>query len=119
MFQYIQFLATAVLVFGVRFGTVNFLNAQIFYDDFEYDVEREASNIERMFQSHGWIGVKANNSNYGRGAGYIYTKYDTTLNSRVLVLEALPSTAQPRGYLSIASPVISLSVGRKYELPPE
>lgn len=71
----------------------------VFYDDFEYDVARSAKNAEVAFRAHGWSDVKANNSYFRRGAGYLYTKLDPVRNSRVLVMESLPSTVPtPPGF---------------------
>ncbi len=73
--------------------------ALVFFDDFEYDVARSATNAEVAFKAHGWCDVKANNSYYRRGHGYLYTKFDPIRNSRVLVMESLPSTAPtPPGF---------------------
>lgn len=70
-----------------------------FFDDFEYDVARSATNAEIVFRAHGWSDVKANNSHFRRGAGYLYTRYDSIRRSRVLVMESLPSTARiPEGF---------------------
>lgn len=65
--------------------------AIIFQDNFDYVVDRNASNVEEPFRAHGWTDVKANNSYFRRGYGYAYTTYNSTLNSQVLVLEAHPS----------------------------
>ncbi|MCP9471944.1 MAG: hypothetical protein NNA30_04355 [Nitrospira sp.] len=64
-------------------------------DSFEYEASRNTTNVEVTLQAHGWSGVKANNSHYGRGSGYIHTRFDGTRNSRVLVLESLPSMSPP------------------------
>lgn len=60
-------------------------------DDFEYDVARTATDAEQAFRARGWTDVKANNSYFRRGAGYLYTRNDPVLNSRVLVMESLPT----------------------------
>ncbi|MCP9468691.1 MAG: hypothetical protein NNA31_01690 [Nitrospira sp.] len=65
----------------------------VFFDDFEYDVARSATDAELQFRAHGWTDAKANNSYFDRGAGYLYTRVDLLRNSRVLVMESLPSTA--------------------------
>ncbi len=83
--------ATVALILSAWLGTTSILNAQIFYDNFEYDASRDATNVELVFRSHGWTDVKANNSYFGRGAGYLYTQYDSTRQSRVLVMESNPS----------------------------
>jgi hypothetical protein len=71
----------------------------LFFDDFEYDVSRSAEDAEVAFRARGWTDVKANNSHFRRGAGYLYTKYDSVRKSRVLVMESLPSTAPtPEGF---------------------
>lgn len=70
-----------------------------FFDDFEYDVSRSVTNAEIQFREHGWSDVKANNSHFRRGSGYLYTRYDSIRGSRVLVMESLPSTARtPEGF---------------------
>lgn len=69
------------------------------YDDFEYEVSRLEKNAEAAFRAHGWTDVKANNSYYGRGGGFLFTKYDPILASRVLVMESRPSmTGIPPGF---------------------
>lgn len=65
----------------------------VLFDGFEYDVARSATDAEQQFRAHGWVDAKANNSYFGRGAGYFYTRVDSLRNSRVLVMESLPSTA--------------------------
>ncbi|CUQ65421.1 exported protein of unknown function [Candidatus Nitrospira inopinata] len=65
----------------------------LFFDDFEYDVARSATDAELQFRAHGWTDVKAINSYFGRGNGYLYTRFDPVRNSRVLVMESYPSTA--------------------------
>jgi hypothetical protein len=71
----------------------------VFFDDFEYDVSRSATNAEVAFKAHGWSDVKANNSHFRRGAGYLYTRFDAVRKSRVLVMESLLSQAQtPPGF---------------------
>ncbi|MCP9448242.1 MAG: hypothetical protein NNA22_11830, partial [Nitrospira sp.] len=65
----------------------------LLFDDFEYDVARDATNAEVAFRARGWVDVKAINSHFGRGSGYLYTRFDPVRNSRVLVLESMPSTA--------------------------
>ncbi len=67
----------------------------IFQDTFEYVADRNATNVELPFRAAGWIDVKANNSYFQRGGGYLYTQPDIQRNSRVLTLEALPSTVPP------------------------
>ncbi len=91
-----RYILMLLFVFGLFLGTIGSVKAQpLFFDDFEYYAAREATNVETVFQAHGWDGVKANNSVYRRGSGYIYTQYDATRQSRVLVLEALPTTSPP------------------------
>lgn len=69
-----------------------------FYDDFEYDVPRSTTDAEVAFRAHGWSDVKANNSHFLRGSGYLYTRYDSIRKSRVLVMESLPSISRvPEG----------------------
>ncbi len=65
----------------------------VLFDDFEYDVARDATNAEVAFRARGWADVKAINSHFRRGSGYLYTRFDPVRNSRVLVLESRPSTA--------------------------
>ena len=62
----------------------------LFIDRFEYDVSRSGQIAGQLFAGSGWTGAKANNVN-GRGSGYLYTQPDSTLGSRVLVLESRPS----------------------------
>lgn len=69
----------------------------LFIDRFEYDVSRSATNSEQIFAGSGWSGVKAENSNYGRGDGWAYTRTDATLGSKVLVLESRPTDSPPPG----------------------
>ena len=64
----------------------------VFQDNFEYVVARSAHNADEIFMAHGWnAGAKANNSSWGRGSGYLFTKYNNKLRSRVLVMESRPS----------------------------
>lgn len=65
----------------------------LLFDDFEYDVDRSATDAEQQFRAHGWTDAKAINSHFGRGSGYLYTRFDPIRNSRVLVMESYPSTA--------------------------
>lgn len=65
----------------------------LFRDDFEYDVPRTAKNADDIFRAHGWSDAKANNTRYQRGAGFLFTKFDPELKSRVLVMESVPSQA--------------------------
>jgi hypothetical protein len=67
----------------------------LFIDRFEYDVSRSATNAEQLFAGSGWSGVKAENSNFGRGDGWAYTRTDATLGSKVLVLESRPTDSPP------------------------
>jgi len=67
----------------------------VFRDDFEYVADRNATNVEIPFRAAGWIDVKANNSHFGRGAGYIYTLHDPMRQSRVMALEAHPPAGTP------------------------
>lgn len=67
--------------------------AIIFQDNFEYVVDRNVTNGQIPFETRGWTDAKANNTDYNRGSGYLYTRHDTTINSRVLVLESLPTTS--------------------------
>ncbi len=70
-----------------------------FFDDFEYDVARSGTNVEVHFRAYGWSDVKANNSHFQRGSGYLYTRYDSVRRSRVLVMESLPSINRtPEGF---------------------
>ena len=73
----------------------------IFFDDFEYDVGRQAANAISIFQQMGlWSGGKTQQSSTG-ARGYLYTAtsipgYDRGFpggaSSRVLVMEALPGS---------------------------
>ena len=64
----------------------------VFSDQFEYDASRSATNVQTVFQAHGWRDVKAKNSHFARGNGFLYTQFNTTRQSRTLVIEALPRT---------------------------
>lgn len=66
--------------------------AIILQDNFEYVVDRNATNAEVPFMARGWSDVKANNSIYGRGYGYLYTTAPSEWSSRALVLESLAGT---------------------------
>jgi len=71
----------------------------VLFDNFEYEVGRSEENAEVAFRAHGWTDVKANNSYYRRGAGFLYTQPDSVLGSRVLVMESRPSMAEiPPGF---------------------
>ena len=65
----------------------------IIQDSFEYVADRNVTNVQIPFEAHHWTDAKAQNSDYGSGAGYLYTRQDPTLGSRVLVMESLPSTS--------------------------
>ncbi|MCP9442300.1 MAG: hypothetical protein NNA20_06875 [Nitrospira sp.] len=65
----------------------------VLFDNFEYDIDRSATDAEQQFRAHGWTDAKAINSHFGRGSGYLYTRYDDARHSRVLVMESMPSTA--------------------------
>lgn len=70
----------------------------LFFDDFEYDVSRSSTNTLSMFRSNGWSHAKAQNTE-GAGSGYLYTRTDATLGSRVLVMESRPSmNPAPAGF---------------------
>lgn len=77
---------------GGHFGAVS-SSQPVFFDDFEYDVARDATDAQVAFRARGWADVKAINSHFRRGSGYLYTRFDPVRHSRVLVLESLPSTA--------------------------
>lgn len=66
----------------------------LLFDDFEYEVSRSDKNAEAAFRARGWTDVKANNSYYGRGAGFLFTQFDAIRASRVLVMESRPSRAE-------------------------
>lgn len=66
--------------------------AVILQDDFNYVVERNITNANTVFMSHGWTHAKANNATNQSGGGYLYTTHNPTMNSRVLVMESLPTT---------------------------
>ena len=67
-----------------------------FFDSFEYDASR-SGNVTTAFTSHGWAHVKSENSNESSGNGWIYTRSDSTLGSRVLVLESIPGDTPMQG----------------------
>lgn len=69
----------------------------LFEDRFEYDVSRSATNAEVLFGQRGWAGVKSVNSSAGRGNGWVYTRVDATVGSRVLVLESNPGSTPMQG----------------------
>jgi len=69
-------------------------NTIVFGDAFEYQVDRSDKNAEIAFRAHGWADVKANNSYYQRGSGFLFTQLDSTLGSRVLVMESRPSMSK-------------------------
>lgn len=94
-------LACSILVYVLALAANQPVAKPLFFDNFEYDVARSATNAEVAFRMHGWSDVKANNSHFRRGAGYLYTKFDPIRKSRVLVMESLPSTAPiPEGFRS-------------------
>lgn len=62
----------------------------LFSDNFEYDVLRTATNAGQLFGQR-WYGAKAINSGEAGAGGYLYTRTDSVLGSRVLVLESLPT----------------------------
>lgn len=66
--------------------------AVIFEDNFEYVANRADTNVQVPFEAAGWNDVRAENSDYARGGGYLYTVDDATLGSKVLVMESLPTT---------------------------
>lgn len=67
----------------------------LFSDRFEYDIGRSGNaDLFKPRYSH----VKAENSSTNRGgSGYIYTRFDQALGSRVLVLESRPTMRPPPG----------------------
>jgi hypothetical protein len=67
----------------------------LFFDDFEYAVSRSATDADVTFGQHGWPAVKANNSNFARGNGWLFTQPDAVLASRVLVMESRPGEGTP------------------------
>jgi hypothetical protein len=71
--------------------------AALFHDSFEYDVSRAATNADVLFGQRGWAGVKAVNSAAARGNGWVYTRVDATIGSRVLVLESNPGSTPMAG----------------------
>jgi hypothetical protein len=68
----------------------------LFFDNFEYSASR-TGGVTPIFQAHGWPFVKANNSAESSGNGWIYTQADSTLGSRVLVLESNPGSVPMQG----------------------
>jgi hypothetical protein len=69
----------------------------LFFDDFEYDVNRSLSTARSIFMANGWSHVKAENSTENAGSGYLYTLNNSTRGSRVLVMESVPSMNPPPG----------------------
>jgi hypothetical protein len=74
----------------------------VFFDDFEYQVERDAVGDSFIFLEHGWGWVKTETDD--GGAGYLYTVegidgFDGTFpgagSTRVLALEARPTMYPP------------------------
>lgn len=95
----------SVVLFLGFFGFVENSRATLlFFDDFEYAVNRDSLNAISIFQQEGgWAWAKTRqDANYlGRGNGYLYTTstvpgYNGPLpgqnSSRVLSMEALPAT---------------------------
>jgi hypothetical protein len=80
------------LLLGMLFVWTPAYAAVVFEDDFEYEVNRNATNAQVPFEAAGWADVKATNTNYGGFGGYLYTVDDATLGSKVLVMESLPTT---------------------------
>ncbi|MDY6949729.1 MAG: hypothetical protein SXG53_28970 [Pseudomonadota bacterium] len=69
----------------------------LFFDNFEYDVNRSLTNGRSIFMSHGWSHAKSENSTESSGSGYLYTLNNSTRGSRVLVMESVPSMNPPPG----------------------
>jgi hypothetical protein len=73
----------------------------VFFDNFEYAVDRQDTNAGALFLQHGlWSGYKTEQSNSGAN-GFLYTAtsipgysgaFPGGASSRVLVMEALPSS---------------------------
>jgi len=70
----------------------------VFYDNFDYDVSRSGTAARAPFLGHGWSYVKAVNAGDDGACGYLFTQPDTSLNSRVLVMEARPQGCVPPGW---------------------
>ncbi|HEY0687072.1 MAG TPA: hypothetical protein VGD45_32310 [Steroidobacter sp.] len=68
----------------------------LFFDNFDYEASR-SGGVSSVFPAHGWTHVKAENSNEASGNGWIYTRADSTLGSRVLVLESIPGSTAMEG----------------------
>jgi hypothetical protein len=69
----------------------------LFVDRFEYDIAR-TGDADRFKTLGRYVHVKAENSVTNRsGGGYLYTLFNASLGSRVLVLESRPTMYPPPG----------------------
>lgn len=92
-------LSASMLSSAAGLGSTATPMAAVLYDNFEYEVRRSDKNGEVAFKAHGWTDVKANNSYYERGGGFLFTELNPILESRVLVMESRPSTTNvPPGW---------------------
>ena len=69
----------------------------LFFDDFEYDVNRSLNTGRSIFMANGWSHAKAENTTENSGSGFLYTLSNSTRGSRVLVMESVPSMNPPPG----------------------
>lgn len=70
----------------------------LLFDNFEYVVDRPCCSAGAVFPTKGWA-VKATNSGENGAYGYLYTQQDSTLGSRVLVMESRPADSPvPYGF---------------------
>ena len=95
----LNYLAIATVVAVFVFGSSTTRARVVFFDGFEYAVNRTAPDVVQLFQSHGWSFAKTHPS--GQANGYLSTvtsipgysgPFPGTNSSRVLLLEALPGS---------------------------
>lgn len=84
----------------------------LFRDRFEYAVERTGTSAD-LFRQHGYTGVKSENSTERSGSGYLHTRADATLGSRVLVLESHPTMKPPPAGFPYQQTDYYLQLGRE------
>jgi hypothetical protein len=74
-------------------------SAPLFSDNFEYDVSRTGTAALSAFSARGYTFMKSVNSGESGAAGFLYTRQDATLESRVLAVESRPASASvPPGW---------------------
>lgn len=84
----------------------------LFSDRFEYDIPRTGD--ADAFRQRGYVHVKAENSRTNSGgSGYIYTRFDEALGSRVLVLESRPTMRPPPGDFPYSQTDYYLQLGQE------